>query len=114
MAILNKKQRIKKYDEFQHVFKNGQSFANRQFVVYVLKRPQPFPFRIGLSVSRKIGNAVTRNRVKRLIRATFLQLKEEIPNGYDIIIIARNPTANMNFHEVKSSLIHVLKRANIL
>src|SRR5690625_1866460 len=111
---MNKRQRIKKNDEFQYVFKNGKSFANRQFVVYVLKRRECYPFRIGLSVSKKIGNAVTRNRVKRLIRATVQQLIDDIPNGYDMIIIARNPTANMNFHAVKSSLTHVLRRAKVL
>ena len=60
---MNKHQRIKKNKEFQHVFKKGKSFANRQFIVYVLKGEQP-EFRLGLSVSKKVGNAVARNRVK--------------------------------------------------
>ncbi|MFK2826557.1 ribonuclease P protein component [Bacillus sp. B190/17] len=103
--------RIKKDRDFQSVFKGGQSFANRQFVIYMYKSNLQVPFRIGLSVSKKIGNAVTRNRIKRHIRHSFTELKEEILPGYEFIIIARKPAADMNGNEVKKSLIHVLKRA---
>lgn len=111
---MNKDRRIKKNKEFQEVFKKGESFANRQFVVYVLKKQEQEHFRIGLSVSKKIGNAVTRNRVKRYIRQVFLELQERIEVGNDYIIVARKPTSEMDFHETKSSLTHVLKRASVL
>ncbi|MGM7703286.1 ribonuclease P protein component [Pseudalkalibacillus sp. Hm43] len=111
---MEKKYRIKKNEEFQAVFRNGESFANRQFVVYFLKKPNQDYFRLGLSVSKKIGNAVTRNRVKRYVREAFHQIDEEIRNSYDYVIIARKPTSNMDFHEVKSSLIHVMKRSKLL
>ncbi|MDQ0216610.1 ribonuclease P protein component [Oikeobacillus pervagus] len=108
--------RIKKNSEFQAVFQGGQSFANRQFVVYVLKKADTdtVPFRIGLSVSKKIGNAVKRNQIKRYIRQVFTELKEGIEQCNDYIIIARKPSAEMDFHEVKKSLLHVLKKANVL
>jgi ribonuclease P protein component len=111
--IMNKKNRVKKNEEFQLIFKNGQSFANRQFVVYVLKKENQPNFRIGLSVSKKIGKAVTRNRVKRYIRQVFQELKEQIQTGYDFVIIARMPVAEMDYYQVKKSLIHVLKRAKV-
>lgn len=108
---MNKKQRIKDNKEFQQIFKKGTSYANRQFVVYVLSTEEPH-FRIGLSVSKKVGNAVTRNRIKRYIRQTFLELKDDVqPANY--IIIARNPAATLDFHETKSSLEHVLKIAKV-
>ncbi|HZG70376.1 MAG TPA: ribonuclease P protein component [Chondromyces sp.] len=103
--------RIKKNHEFQSVFNGGKSFANRQFVIYIFKNQNPVPFRIGLSVSKKVGKAVTRNRIKRYIRQAFTELKVNIKPGYDIVIIARNPAADMDYKEVKSSLIHVLKKA---
>ncbi|RJS60974.1 ribonuclease P protein component [Bacillus sp. PK3_68] len=106
--------RIKKDSEFQSVFKGGKSFANRQFVVYVYRKDLTVPFRIGLSVSKKVGNAVIRNRIKRYIRQSFTELKEEILPGYDFIVIARKPAAEMNSKEVKKSLIHVLKRAKAI
>jgi ribonuclease P protein component len=107
---MRKEQRVKKNSEFQEIFKKGTSVANRQFVLYVLKKEESQPFRIGLSVSKKIGNAVVRNKVKRYIRQVFLELKEEVKEGHDYLIIARKPAAEMNFHEVKKSLTHVLKR----
>ncbi|WP_338752427.1 ribonuclease P protein component [Bacillus sp. FJAT-52991] len=106
--------RIKKNSEFQSVFNGGKSFANRQFVVYMYKSEQKAPFRIGLSVSKKIGNAVTRNRIKRYIRQSFTELKEQIQPGFDYVVIARKPAAEMTCLEVKKSMIHVLKRAKAL
>lgn len=111
---MRKEQRVKKNSEFQEIFSKGQSFANRQFVVYFLKKEEQPSFRIGLSVSKKIGNAVMRNQIKRYIRQSFLELKDEVKEGFDYVIIARKPAAEMNFHEVKMSLVHVLKRAKVL
>lgn len=111
---MKKSFRIKKNDDFQTVFKQGKSFANRQFVVYMYKNEQQVPFRIGLSVSKKLGNAVVRNRVKRCIRQSFTELKEEIKPGWDFIVIARKPAVSMSCPEVKGSLMHVLKLAKAL
>ncbi len=111
---MNKRQRIKKNREFQKVFKDGKSFANRQFIIYRYKKEGQTEFRLGLSVSKKIGNAVTRNRIKRYIRQTFLELKDEVKTGYDYVIIARKQAATMNFHETKKSLQHVLRIARVL
>ncbi|MBM4761728.1 ribonuclease P protein component [Bacillus sp. B15-48] len=111
---MKKELRIKKNKEIQDVFKNGKSFANRQFVVYVLEKEGQDTFRIGLSVSKKLGNAVTRNQIKRYIRQSVLELKEIIKTGNDYVIIARNPAATMGMHEVKKSLEHVLKVARVL
>ncbi|MBS4175192.1 ribonuclease P protein component [Bacillus sp. FJAT-49736] len=111
---MNKAHRIKKNTEFQNVFNNGKSYANRQFVVYLLKKENQKNFRIGLSVSKKIGKAVKRNEIKRYIRQAFHEMYSYIDREYDYVIIARKPAAEMNFHQVKKSLEHVLKIAKIL
>jgi len=111
---MNKRQRIKKNEEFQKVFKKGKSFANRQFVVYYLEKEGQMEFRIGLSVSKKIGKAVVRNQIKRYIRQSFLELNDQLRPNLDYVIIARQPAATMNFHETKQSLMHVLKIAKVL
>ena len=77
------------------MFKHGKSFANRQLVIYYVEKPGQEHFRIGLSVGKKIGNAVTRNRIKRYLRQAFQELEDQIENPYDIVIIARNPTKDM-------------------
>lgn len=110
---MKKKYRIKKNEDFQKVFKNGTSMANRQFVIYMLDQPEEKEFRLGLSVSKKVGKAVVRNRIKRLIRQVFLEEKDHIAKGKDYIIIARKPAAEMDYHAVKKSLLHLFYKTNI-
>lgn len=110
---MKKAYRIKKNKEFQNVFKNGKSFANRQLVLYYLKKDQPH-FRIGLSVSKRIGNAVMRNKVKRYLRQAFHELEDDLHQDYDFVVIARKPVNKMEYHDVKKSLQHVCKRSGVL
>ncbi|OLS41365.1 ribonuclease P protein component [Bacillus sp. MRMR6] len=111
---MKKELRIKKNKEFQEAFQKGRSFANRQFVVYVLTKENQEDFRIGLSVSKKIGNAVMRNQIKRYIRQAVFELSDQLTPGLDYVIIARKPLAEMDFFELKKSLIHVLKVGKVL
>ncbi|PRO64343.1 ribonuclease P protein component [Alkalicoccus urumqiensis] len=111
---MKKQHRLRKNEEFQQVFRYGSSSANRQFVVYQRKKPDQKAIRIGLSVSKKLGNAVTRNRIKRLMKEV---LRAEAPSLYqerDIVIIARKPAAEMELDEMKKSLKHVLKVAKLV
>ncbi|WP_026691794.1 ribonuclease P protein component [Alteribacter aurantiacus] len=110
---MKKRYRLKKNEDFQLVFKGGFSVANRQFVVYQRKTETNPHLRVGLSVSKKVGNAVTRNRVKRLIREVIRELEPQMKNR-DYVIIARKPTAEMDFHQVRKSLLHVLKLGKIV
>lgn len=110
---MKKRNRIKKNEEFQNVFKHGTSMANRQFVIYMLDRPEEKEFRVGLSVSKRIGKAVVRNRIKRYIRQVFLEEKDNIRTGRDYVIIARKPAAEMNYHEVRKSLLHLFRKVKI-
>ncbi|CDQ18392.1 ribonuclease P protein component [Halobacillus karajensis] len=111
---MKKAYRIKKNEDFQEVFKRGQSFANRQLVLYYMKKEDQTHFRIGLSVSKKIGHAVMRNQIKRYLRQAFHELENDIHPQYDLVVIARKPTNQMGFHEVKKSLTHVLVRSKLL
>ncbi len=108
---MRKEFRVKSNKDFQEIFKKGTSAANRQFVVYTLKRHEQSHFRIGLSVSKKIGNAVMRNQIKRYVRQAFHEFEGQLHNDADYVIIARKPTAAMDFFEVKKSLTHVLRVA---
>ncbi|MGR9048033.1 ribonuclease P protein component [Halobacillus faecis] len=111
---MKKAYRIKKNEDFQKVFRRGQSFANRQLVLYYMKKEEQSHFRIGLSVSKKIGHAVMRNQIKRYLRQAFHELEADIYPNYDLVIIARKPTNQMEFHEIKKSLTHVLSRSKLL
>ncbi|MCU7557921.1 ribonuclease P protein component [Macrococcus capreoli] len=107
---MEKAYRIKKNEDFQKVYKQGKSVANKQFIVYRLSNPENEHFRLGISVSKKIGNAVTRNRIKRAIRESFTRHKADIIKD-DFIIIARNPSKDMTVDEIHKSLEHVMKIA---
>lgn len=110
---MKKAYRVKKEADFQKVFHQGKSVANRQFVIYVLDKPEQAHFRVGISVGKKIGNAVARNAVKRKIRQSLHELEYELKEEKDFLVIARKPTAAMTTEQVKSSLRHVLKLANM-
>ncbi|MEI3611104.1 ribonuclease P protein component [Pseudogracilibacillus sp. SO30301A] len=111
---MKKAYRVKKNSEFQEILKTGKSFANRELVIYYKEKPLQTHFRIGISVGKKIGNAVTRNRIKRYIRQSFIQLEDLVIEEIDIIIIARKPAVDMDCKQIKNSLIHLLRKQNLL
>lgn len=108
---MKKSYRVKKEKDFQAIFSEGQSCANRKFVVYQLKKQQPH-YRLGLSVSKKLGNAVTRNRIKRRLRHLVMELDQGLLS-HDFVVIARKGVEDMSYHEMKINLIHVLKLAKL-
>nr|WP_201277811.1 ribonuclease P protein component [Mammaliicoccus sciuri] len=109
--FVEKAYRIKKNNDFQRIYKKGKSVANRQFVIYTAENNLDH-FRLGISVSKKMGNAVTRNRIKRSIRECFKNHKENIIPK-DIIVIARNQAVDLKVIETQKSLEHVLKIAKV-
>ncbi len=110
---MQKEFRLTKREDFRKVFAHGKSVANRQFVVYFLHNKGLERFRVGLSVSKKIGNAVVRNRVKRYLREVIRLNQDQITSGWDFIIIARNPTSEMDYGDFKNNLQHALKIARL-
>lgn len=108
--MLPKQHRLTDKRDFQTVFHRGRSFANRNLVIYFLKKERPDePYRIGFSVSKKVGKAVTRNRVKRLLREAFRLEHEQIAPAHDYVVIARPATAELTFEEVRQNVLHLLK-----
>lgn len=75
--------------DFDRVFRNGRSFAGRELVLYVFPRGGEQAPRLGLSVSRKVGGAVERNLVKRLLREAFAAECHRLPSGTDAVVVAR-------------------------
>jgi ribonuclease P protein component len=82
--------RLSRSADFDRVFRQGRSHAGRELVLYVFPRAEPGPPRLGLSVSRKVGGAVQRNRVKRMLREAFVLEGPRLPEGTDAVVVARS------------------------
>ena len=109
---MKKNFRVKREKDFKAIFKEGTSFANRKFVVYQLEN-QKKHFRVGLSVSKKLGNAVTRNQIKRRIRHIIQNAKGSLVEDVDFVVIARKGVENLEYAEMERNLLHVLKLSKI-
>ena len=109
---MKKNFRVKREKDFKAIFKEGTSFANRKFVIYRLENKQKH-FRVGLSVSKRLGNAVTRNQIKRRIRHILQNAKGEISEDVDFVVIARNGVEALGYAEMEKNLLHVLKLSKI-
>ena len=99
---------LKNNRDFQVVYKNGKSFANKYLVMYVLENGTDCN-RLGISVSKKVGNSVVRHRVKRLIKESYRLHEGVFNSGLDIVVIARQSAAAVGFFEVESALLHLAK-----
>ena len=104
---------LKKNRDFQVVYKNGRSYANKYLVMYIMENDQN-KNRLGISVSKKVGNSVVRHHITRLVRESY-RLHEKIFNsGLDIVVIARNSAASVSYHEVESAMLHLGKLHGII
>lgn len=101
-------QSLKKTRDFQNVYKNGKSYANKYLVMYVLEN-NTNENRLGISASKKIGNSVVRHRFARLVRESY-RLHENIFNsGLDIVVVARKGVDSVSYFDIESALLHLAK-----
>lgn len=111
---MQKKLRLRNKQDFSRVYSQGRSFANAQFVVYWRKQADPGCFRLGISASSKLGGAVVRNRMRRVIKEIVRLNAARLQDGYDLILIVRKPALAMSYRELERSIMHVLRKAGLL
>jgi len=104
---------LKKNDQFQFVYRNGKSYADKYLVMYV-KENGAGKNRIGISVSRKVGNSVVRHHVTRLVRESYRLHEAVFNSGLDIVIVARKSAASAGYEEIKNALLHLGKLHGII
>lgn len=110
---MNFSESLKKNHRFQFVYKNGRSYANRYLVMYV-KENGTDRNRLGISVSKKVGNSVVRHRVTRLVRESYRLHEAVFNSGLDIVIVARASAASVGYEEIESALLHLGKLHRII
>ena len=104
---------LKRNADFQNVYKNGKSYANRYLVMDVLEN-QTGRNRLGISVSKKVGNSVVRHRVTRLIRESYRLHEDMFNSGLDMVVIARKSAKDKTCQDIGSALQHLGKLHGIL
>ena len=110
---MKKEEIIQRNSHFRYVYNRGKSISNDILVLYTLKNKASIN-RIGISVSKKVGNSVVRNRVKRLIRESYRLNKDGFDKGYDLIFIARKPSALADYKKIEGAMKNLIKRAGLI
>ncbi len=104
---------LKKREEFRKIYQQGRSLASRYSVLYYLDN-KDINSKVGISVSKKVGNSVVRHRIKRLYKEAFRLNYKNIKKGYDFVIIGRKNAINLNFHECEKDILYLFKKARLL
>lgn len=99
---------LKDNKDFKLIYGTGKSLANKYLIMYV-KRNELGSNRLGISVSKKVGNSVIRHRVTRLIRESYRLSEDSIKIGLDIIVVARAGAGEKDYSEIESALLHLIK-----
>jgi len=110
---MKKIERIKKNAHFRLIYKKGKSISDSNLVMYCVKNGKDYN-RIGVSVSKKVGKSVVRNRYKRLIKESFRKNKSIFKQGYDIIFIARVGILKCKYRDVEKSVIGLMKKFGLV
>ncbi len=110
---MKKKYKLRKNSEFQKVYKKGKNYWNKLIVMYVMKNGKDLT-RVGFSLTKKYGNSVERNKIKRQMKEIYRLNSDKIVEGYDLIFIPKLTTKNVTYSDIENAMCGLLKRAHLL
>lgn len=105
---------LKQNSDFRRAYGRGKSYSDPALVTYVLKNNRAGICRMGITTSKKIGNAVERNRSRRVIRAAFREVKPFVKNGYDFVFVARSKTKFIKSTDLSVIMLNQMKKAGVI
>lgn len=104
--------RLRKDSDFKNIYRKGKSLATKTLVFYFIKNDLGYT-RVGYSISKKVGKAVTRNRIRRLIKENLKDIPD-LKDGYDIIFIGRIPSSESDYKEIGKSIRYLFRKSGVL
>ena len=104
---------LKNTNQFKIVYNNGKSYVNRDLVMYLRKNDSDTN-RLGISVSKKVGNSVVRHRITRLIRESYRLNEAKLLQGYDIVVVARANAKGKDYFDICRAFLHLAKLHRII
>ena len=110
---MEKKYIIKSYLEYQRVYSNKNSYGNKNLVLYKKKNNLGYS-RIGITITKKIGNAVTRNKIRRRLKEICRNSFDSIEPGYDLVFVVKSNVPSISFKKLESAFMHILKISDTL
>ena len=112
---LKKTKMLRKNYEFKKVLSKGKYFSGENIEVFILKNNKDINY-IGLAISTKVGKAVVRNKIKRIIRENYKNIENNIKNGYSIVFLWKKnkPTENAKYEKIKEDINNIFDKANII
>ncbi len=113
MQPVERIERLRKNEEFHRVFKLGKAFVGDKIVVYKLENGLSYN-RVGITVSRKLGGAVERNRLKRIVREAWRAREGELRRGFDLVVVPRMKAKTASFWEICKELQELLEKCNVI
>ncbi|NLW42150.1 MAG: ribonuclease P protein component [Tissierellia bacterium] len=99
---------VKSYFDFKKAYEKGKSFGNRNLILYIRKNDLDHT-RIGITVSKKTGNAVVRNKIRRRIKEIYREVAPNLKEGFDLIFVVRRNVPGISFKELKSAFHHLIR-----
>lgn len=108
-ATFSKDERIRRKQDFQRVYQGGKKIVSSSFILYYCLEPERPYRRLGIAASRKVGNAVKRNRCKRLVREVFRQNKDLFPQGADIVFVVARAMTEKYYSDILSEIYRVFQ-----
>lgn len=110
---MNNYSSLKKNKEFKQVYEKGRSYANKYLVLYISENKSE-DNRLGISVSKKVGNSVIRHRLTRLVRESYRLNKDKFNSGLNWVVVVRVNAKGRSYAEIESALLHLAKMHGIL
>lgn len=110
---MNKVKILKENRDFHRLYRRGKSLVTPELVIYFSKNRKS-ETRFGITTGKKIGNAVKRNRARRIIRAAFYDISEKLKGNYDFVFVARGKTPYLKSTDINRAMAKVFKESNLI